>query len=234
MLNDLTGLVSERRWFQNWPQLIQQTNLTRKKNAAIEPATMNRDANMAKRMDRVSGVADAAINSGEGVSPAAKAAAIGSPPGNDADTTATDSGLSDGSGDKQRRIDRSTAGSISLAWPESAWCVGRLLVKPSQFGDGRCVMYGHARKEFKEDKAQRVNVAPNTRLATQQLFRCHVSRSSGHSGNVLTVSCYCSQSKVRNPHLTLPIDHDVRRFEVAMQHSFVCAAARPAQSCCAI
>lgn len=51
---------------------------------------------------------------GEGVSPAARAAARGSPPGSAADTASADAGRRAGSFSKQRRIARSTAGSISV------------------------------------------------------------------------------------------------------------------------
>jgi len=56
----------------------------------------------------------AATISGEGVSPAAMAAASGSPPGSAAATCAAEDGRCAGSFSMQRRIARSTAGSISL------------------------------------------------------------------------------------------------------------------------
>jgi hypothetical protein len=54
---------------------------------------------------------EAATSSGDGVSPAASAAAIGSPPGSTAATARADARRRAGSGSRQRRIARSTAGS---------------------------------------------------------------------------------------------------------------------------
>ena len=68
----------------------------------------------------------AATNSGEGISPAARAMANGSPPGRDAATARADAGRLSGSESRQRRMARSTAGSMSTAidvmlvrWPDS-------------------------------------------------------------------------------------------------------------------
>jgi len=58
---------------------------------------------------------DAATSSGEGVSPAARAAANGSPPGSAAATDNALGGRLEGSGSRQRRIALSTAGSIPAA-----------------------------------------------------------------------------------------------------------------------
>ena len=55
----------------------------------------------------------AAIIAGEGVSPAASAAAKGSPPGSAAATSVADFGRADGSFSKHRTIARSTVGSMS-------------------------------------------------------------------------------------------------------------------------
>ncbi len=52
--------------------------------------------------------------SGDGVSPAATAIVRGSPPGSAAASAAADGGRFAGTGSKQRRIARSTAGSIPL------------------------------------------------------------------------------------------------------------------------
>ncbi len=60
----------------------------------------------------------AATISGEGVSPAAMAAARGSPPGNAAATAFADAGRLAGSGSRQRRMARSVAGSIPATWLE--------------------------------------------------------------------------------------------------------------------
>lgn len=54
----------------------------------------------------------AATISGEGVSPAASAAASGSPPGNDMATAMAEAGRCAGSFSRQRRMARSTAGSV--------------------------------------------------------------------------------------------------------------------------
>ena len=56
----------------------------------------------------------AATMSGEGVSPAARAAATGSPPGSAAATDSAEAGRLRGSGARQRRMTRSTAGSMSF------------------------------------------------------------------------------------------------------------------------
>ena len=55
---------------------------------------------------------------GDGVSPAARAAASGSPPGKAAATARADLGRSRGSFSRQRRITRSTAGSMSAVSAE--------------------------------------------------------------------------------------------------------------------
>src|SRR6202522_3714805 len=57
---------------------------------------------------------DAATICGEGVSPAARAAANGSPPGRLAATARADDGRCEGSGSRQRRMALSTAGSSSF------------------------------------------------------------------------------------------------------------------------
>src|SRR5580658_4465307 len=57
---------------------------------------------------------DAATSCGEGVSPAASAAANGSPPGRAAATLRTVAGRADGSVSKQRRMTRSMIGLRSL------------------------------------------------------------------------------------------------------------------------
>ncbi len=58
----------------------------------------------------------AATISGEGVSPAAIAAARGSPPGSAAATSDAVAGRFSGSLSRQRRMARSTAGSMSETW----------------------------------------------------------------------------------------------------------------------
>src|ERR1700726_2503624 len=68
---------------------------------------------------------DAATNCGEGVSPAARAAAKGSPPGKAAATLKTVAGRAEGSFSKQRRMTRSTTGLRSFTTDE-----GRLGVLP--------------------------------------------------------------------------------------------------------
>src|SRR5271166_6255884 len=61
---------------------------------------------------------DAATNCGEGVSPAASAAASGSPPGRAAATLKTFAGRAEGSFSMQRRMTRSTIGLRSLTTDE--------------------------------------------------------------------------------------------------------------------
>jgi hypothetical protein len=58
----------------------------------------------------------AATISGDGVSPAAKAAASGSPPGSAAATASAEVGRWVGSLSRQRRMTRSTAGSSPETW----------------------------------------------------------------------------------------------------------------------
>src|ERR1035438_7854477 len=67
----------------------------------------------ATRMRRPVPSPAAATISGDGVSPAASAAASGSPPGRAAATARADAGRAAGSTSRQRRITRSTAGSMS-------------------------------------------------------------------------------------------------------------------------
>src|SRR6476660_8387247 len=75
--------------------------------------------NAASKLPATSGLSIPAIGaaatiSGEGVSPAARAAAIGSPPGKEAATCSADDGRKEGSFWIQRSITFSTAGSRSL------------------------------------------------------------------------------------------------------------------------
>ena len=78
-------------------------------------------------MRRVPDSPEAATISGEGVSPAAMAAISGSPPGSAAATSRTDLGRCEASFCRQRRITRSTTGSISSTSDEGceiedSWC----------------------------------------------------------------------------------------------------------------
>jgi len=63
---------------------------------------------------------EAATIPGDGVSPAASAAASGSPPGSAAATCATELGRARGSFSRQRMITRSTTGSMSRVISEGA------------------------------------------------------------------------------------------------------------------
>ena len=68
-------------------------------------------------------LSDAATISGDGVSPAASAAAIGSPPGSAIATFSADDGRRFGSSSRHLRIKRSTAGSRSLTRSVGLVCV---------------------------------------------------------------------------------------------------------------
>ena len=73
---------------------------------------------------------------GDGVSPAAKAAASGSPPGSDAAAAATDFGRSWDSFSRQRRITRSTAGSMSSTTSDGAFVEDVSVLLLSNLFDG--------------------------------------------------------------------------------------------------
>src|ERR1700691_1384742 len=72
---------------------------------------------------------DAATICGEGVSPAASAAASGSPPGRAAATLSTVAGRADGSVSRQRRMTRSITGLRSLTTDDGRLTVLSLLVR---------------------------------------------------------------------------------------------------------
>src|SRR5262245_57718441 len=89
-------------------------NRTRQDNMTTIP---NRQATaVTGRSDPSFGAA--ATISGDGVSPAARAAARGSPPGSAAATSIAEEGRLDGFFSRQRRITRSTFGSISFTCEE--------------------------------------------------------------------------------------------------------------------
>ena len=83
---------------------------------------------------------EAATISGDGISPAASAAAIGSPPGRATATARADAGRRSGSFSRQRSMIRSTAGSMSLTWLDTLGAVA----SPSASGRAGRVRRGTA------------------------------------------------------------------------------------------
>ena len=99
----------------------------------------------------------AATIAGDGVSPAASAAASGSPPGSAADTAIALAGRSAGSRERQRWIDALDR-RIELA-PGAARHLDAVVVHAQQLGDRRRLEGALAGVDLEEDEAEREEVA---------------------------------------------------------------------------
>jgi hypothetical protein len=96
-------------------RLPENVGLAPSTTAATIPTRINASQMPAARTEIPWVSPEAATMPGVGVSPAAKAAASGSPPGNAAATASAEAGRLRGSTSRQRRITRSTRGSMSFA-----------------------------------------------------------------------------------------------------------------------
>ena len=161
---------------------------------------------------------DAATISGEGVSPAAIAAASGSPPGNASASCATDAGRAFGSRSMQRRMRRSTTGSIPSRISDIALGVCVSFCSP-QFGKCRCREGLLAGVDLVQHQSQRVHVAADGCSLAGQLLRRHVGRRAGDLGRLGFVFHCNGQTEIGDADAAVPVEHDVGRLEVAMQHS---------------
>jgi hypothetical protein len=78
---------------------------------------------------------------------------------------------------------------------------------------------GRRVKHFIEDQTKRVEIALLRRLAASQLLRRHVGRSSTPDIGSVQLIGNRSETEVHDAHFTVAVDHDVARFEVAVQHA---------------
>ena len=160
---------------------------------------------------------DAATNCGEGVSPAASAAASGSPPGNAAATARAVAGRAEGSVSRQRRITFSTIGSRSFTTDDGRLGVRSARACTSFAGDFR--ERPLAREHFIQHQAQRINVAAHGDFFSGQLFGRHVGRSAAAHFVAADVVGDSRQAKIGDHDLAAAVEHDVGRLQVAMQNA---------------
>ena len=80
--------------------------------------------------------------------------------------------------------------------------------------------WGPAREQFKEDEAERVEVALPRHFAARQLLWRHVRR--GAEADVCRVEAisHHRNPEVHDPHATMTVDHDVAGLQVAMENAF--------------
>jgi hypothetical protein len=160
---------------------------------------------------------DAATSSGDGVSPAAIAAARGSPPGSAAASCATDEGRARVALEAahyqpfERRFDPG-------AQLRRRGRCGLLLLLP-QLGERLGAERLLSRQDLVEHQTERVDVAAHARAFTCKLLGRHICRSTGHIARLLLFFRRNRETEVRDPDVAAPIEHDVRRLEIAMQHA---------------
>ena len=161
---------------------------------------------------------EAATSSGDGVSPAAMAAASGSPPGSEAANWVTDAGRARGSRSRQRRITRST--SEIDAGPDVGRRPGRgVFLLVAQLREALRGKRRLAATHFVEHQAERIDVAAHRRALAGQLLGRHVGGRAGHLAFHRLARHADGEAEVGNPGAAVPVDHDVRRLQVAMQHA---------------
>ena len=166
----------------------------------------------------------AATISGDGVSPAARAAASGSPPGSAAATASAEAGRSAGSCSRHLRITRSIAGSRSRTTDEGVEIVPLCCSAISSFSV--LASYGAAsREELEEHEAQRVEVGFDGGLSAAQLFGRHVLRRPG--ARCRGVAGGDGQAEVGDADVAVPVDHHVGRLEVAVEHAALVRGGEP-------
>ena len=170
----------------------------------------------------------AATISGDGVSPAARAAASGSPPGNAADTASADAGRRAGSrrdsaGSRARPPDRSSSRSRR-----------RRRRRPLRAGSTRSasvlrVERALAGEELVEDQAERVDVARGRHLLPLQLLGRHVGGRA--RADVAPTAPTAARPKSITRTWPAPSSMTFAGFRSRCSTPRSCAAARPAHSC---
>ena len=73
-----------------------------------------------------------------------------------------------------------------------------------------------ARAQLVEHEPQRVDVAPRRYFAARELFRRHVRRRATHRLRAAQLCGNDGDTEVHDADLTLAVDHDVVRLEIAM------------------
>ena len=174
------------------------------------------------RIDKRSVSAAAATISGDGVSPAASAAASGSPPGSADATAMADEGRRAGSCSRQRRITRSIAGSSRRRSSDGfvGGSGGVEVDAASGFDDRVRRLSG---KQLVQHQAERVDVGPRGRALPGELLRRHVSRRA-HDDAAFPIALDVGEAReaeVGDPRATAFVDHHVGRLEIAVQHAAV-------------
>jgi hypothetical protein len=92
-------------------------------------------------------------------------------------------------------------------------------MEPFQFGDVVSVVRPPAGEYFVQNKPERKNVAAHRDLAILKLFGSHVSRCPGAVAASGEFISQAREAEVGDAYATPAVDHDVRGFEVAMQHA---------------
>ena len=153
----------------------------------------------------------AATISGDGVSPAARAAASGSPPGSAAATASADAGPPRGIGldaAHDRAIDRRVEVADHLRGPRDAF----LLAPRDQFREVASFDGAPPGEHLVEHQAERVDVAARRHFAAGELFRGHVGGRTGAQ----RLARRAGEAEVGDPDLAVAVEHDVRRLQIAM------------------
>jgi len=74
-------------------------------------------------------------------------------------------------------------------------------------------------ENFVQNQAQRINVTAPRYFPAGSLLGRHVGRRS--AANVHYFTGYARQAEVGDTQLALPVEHDVTRLQIAVQHAFI-------------
>jgi hypothetical protein len=95
--------------------------------------------------------------------------------------------------------------------------------------DRPCLYATLARQELVQDEAERVQIAPDSRVPSRQLLGCHVSRYAGEYGFVADFVRNGRDAEVGHAGAAVAVNHHVGGFEIAMQDARVVRRRQPAQ-----
>ena len=100
-------------------------------------------------------------------------------------------------------------------------------MKLNKTGKGLSRECWSASEDFVEYQAKSIQIAPDGHLSASDLFRRHVSRRTCTDLAVPDPLCPACYAKVSNADLSAPVEHDVGRFQVAVQNTRSMGSSKP-------